>query len=476
MSRAFGGTVPCPKCKGQGVVRVALKQGRYVEADEMLMALPAEDVQTIREEVPCPICGAELQIDQAGGGQCVNCGFELPPEGLRDPDTEPDGVAMEQQQGGPPPEEEEGEEGDEDDEDENGGDRRDQKKEGGSMAETRIEEIRGRQKGRRRAPRTADGSPFGTHDVGTHYDQGPNPANSVGPYGAPAEVQPVPPAEPPVATRESEMAADGLENVQDLDSSSVVAPQGQSAVNVGGGLGMSARREAAERLQAKATVYEAKARDLRKRAEMVVRDNVQDLDAPTPVNVQPDAVVDVTRPTQQPDQLALADTPDMINDGTETGILPVADRVPGQGNPYSDVGPYFPPGRAVGSAPPRVRRKRPSSQEVARQIREARRDAGARVIRIANLVDQRVELGLTEPGTKVAEISDFEKKSDAEIEGYMQATEEFRAARTLVAGRKVPVKSAGRAPEMGDTPQPAAALVGGPAESDDPANDGAYFV
>jgi hypothetical protein len=58
-------------------------------ADTALLNLPAQ-VDTLREEVPCPQCGQKAY----DGEVCESCGFVLPPEGLKDPDTEPRGDAL----------------------------------------------------------------------------------------------------------------------------------------------------------------------------------------------------------------------------------------------------------------------------------------------------------------------------------------------------------------------------------------------
>lgn len=474
--RARGEPVERYRRRVAGISKAAAAAAMRRTSDEMLLALP-EDVDTLREDPVCPVCGSIWD-----GLRCPTCGFEQPPPGLRAPASEP-GVGIDESLMGAPlesgpgegqgeegpegqeeqGEEEQGEEGEEEHEhsDEDGDgvcdvcgeemddQEDDEEDEGGKMAKTRIDEIRARQD----QTKTADGgSPFSTHDVGTAYTQETSPENTVTPYGTAGPAgAPTPPPEPPFTTTDVERMPAALENVQDLDSSVVQGPVGQSAVSIAAPEApVTAASQERARLLARAKMFERQAERLRRRAEMVIPDDVQNLDLPAPVDVQPDAVADVTSPTAEPNQLALADTPDIINDGRETGIgLPV-ERVPGSGqvNPFNDAAlvPYMPPNPAVMPAGAPVEASR---EEIEKEIRQARREEAARILRISNLVDTRIDLGLTNPDRKLAEMARFEQMGDQEIEGFIRATEEIREKRVRSAGRRVRVASGSRAPEIG---------------------------
>jgi hypothetical protein len=201
-------------------------------------------------------------------------------------------------------------------------------------------------------------------------------------------------------------------------------------------------------LEQRAEVLERRATALRRKAEMVQRTDVTNLDEPPAVDMGPDAVADPTAPTGEPNQLALADRPEAVMDGSETG-LPIDGRGQGQDNPFQEVGPY-----ARGAS--------------AEQIDSVRRDAGARVIRIAQLVDRRVDLGFVHPAEKFAEIAKFEAMEDGQLEGWIESTDELAAARAKVAGRRIKV-AAGPGPELSQSTQLSAPQADEPDEAVDTA-------
>lgn len=185
----------------------------------------------------------------------------------------------------------------------------------------------------------------------------------------------------------------------------------------------------------KAKKDEAKASAFRRRAEDTT--DVTDLDAPVPVSTEPAATIDLTAPTAEPDQLALADKPSDVNDGSEAIALP-EDR-PQPENPFNDVAPYT-----------------------------ASRDDRARVLRVAAFVDERIELGFTAKAEKYAEIARFETMSDGVLAGYIAATEEFKKAakRSDAGASRFPVRrSASRTPSLGAASTPSAGF------GEDPSTD-----
>ena len=66
------------------------------------------------------------------------------------------------------------------------------------------------------------------------YSQETSPADSTAPYGAPISPMgtPKPAAEPSPVSRDTYIEEEGRANVQDLDTSEVTGPPGQSAVSV----------------------------------------------------------------------------------------------------------------------------------------------------------------------------------------------------------------------------------------------------
>jgi len=448
------------------------------EADKPVLRVP-QPVNTLRDEMNCPNCNAEWD-----GMLCTACGFEQPPEGLGDPNTDPLGMAI--PMGGP----EEGSSEDVEEEDESSDEEEDEsetknnKKKGGKRV-SRYDELLKKQ---------------ATLPVDPPYRQDTSPAQSVPPYGeAVPGGTPVDGLEPAL---EPGLSAPAM--VQDLDGQDVVAPVGQSAVTVvnevpgptevpppGSQAGealnsqvsdadaaraASVSKRKAKALLARAARLHEKAAQFEKEAEEVYVTDVRNLDEPPPVNVGPDATLNVMAPTQSPEQLLLADTPDVINDGSETGLPPVRERLPQEINPFNDAAlvPYgqsadIPWGASEGVQASvkeaacdckegeecvckggechceGVKKAASVDEEVAkeaeRELQKAQEITAAktRIFKIANFVDERISLGLTAADEKINEINRFDALDDSTLDGFMQATEEIKE-RKVTANKKVAAK------------------------------------
>lgn len=506
-------------------------------ADKVLMRIP-QQVDTLRDEFDCPSCGAPWD-----GMVCRNCGFELPPEGLRDPILGPEPDLRQ--------DEEEGTEGegenveDRDADEDSAGEEESAEGEDGGWAgkrgttrkrssfihsvETANHVRRGVNDGKLRDYIANSEEEY---DVSRYeemlkqarvpephvYRQDASPATSVPPYGtAVPGGTPVPGFDPAM-----ELAPAGRAYVRDLDSPDVYGPVGQSGVYVTtqpnpfppsppspgftdvpppGSMAAEAlgeqlseadeeflRRRRLDRrpfenleedeefLRRRLDRHPFEAleedeedededeededekdedekdegekdagerfeeiirrRAARKTAEQVTRTDVRDLDEPPAVDVGPDASVDPETAIAQPEQLLLADTPDAINEGAGTG-LPVGPefrkRLPGQVNPFNDAA------------------LRPYEQEAVAA-------AKAKVLRVANFVDERIEMGLTSPSEKFADIARFEAMDDATLNGWIQATREFKAKELKAAHKRVRLAAAEgsrayRLPSLGTAPK-----------------------
>lgn len=552
------------------------------------MALP-DPVDTLRDELACPQCGAEWN-----GMVCTACGFELPPEGLGDPNVDPFGVMMPV---GPP-----GEEGDEGDGEESGdteedgppqdkssdsdksksddsekkdsdkkgppkSDKSDSKADKKEKKEDKSDSAKSKDNGKstKDKPKEKKGmkeelnvSRFdeftkqATLPVDPPYRQDTSPAQSVPPYG-----QAIPGGTPVEGFEPAlEPAPAAPAEVRDLDAPDVQGPVGQSMVQVVnqpagptdapppgsqvgemlnsqsqgqepvGGADFSGLPSAAASVdskkvaffKARAEALRAKADEFEKKADAVYQTDVRNLDEPPPVNLGPDATTDLLKAVDQHEQLLLADTPDVINDGSETG-LPAGpsfrDRLREQVNPFNDaaLAPYGQPaGIPWGASEVAAERavtgaveveaakckagcecpdgscncgscsadssKTAAAEEVARQAREEQRIAAAktRVLRIANFVDERINMGLTNSAEKYADIARFEEMEDAQLDGYIQATREFRAKEGRLANKRIRVSasedktSTVRLPALGSVSVPAVV------EDEDPASDWLTFL
>jgi len=487
------------KCRDCGVTK---------QADKVLMSLPQE-VDTLRDELNCPQCGSEWN-----GMVCLNCGFELPPEGLGDPNTDPQ-AAMgmpgqpgaggqedeEDDQAGPPQAEDDDSKSKDkkkdDKSDSKSKDKKDDSKDKKAPAKSK-EKKSGLEK-EERVSRFDDLRKQATLPQDPPYRQDTSPANSVPPYG-----QALPGGNQPEGVEQAlEPAPAAPAVVQDLDAPDVQAPVGQSAVTVvaeppgpvdqappgpsagealnGAGKAASKEEKRAEFYKARAAALRERAEEFEKKAEVVTQTDVRALDEPPAVDVGADATIDLLKVTDESEQLALADTPDVINDGSETGVPAVRDRLPQQVNPFNDASLRGYEGPAGGSA---VSSKEASDENgeavideaAERQVREDQRVAAAktRVLRVANFVDERIELGLTNPSDKYTDVARFEEMSDATLDGFVQATREFKAKEIRTASKRISVaasadKGAIRMPSLGSVSAPAV-------EEDDIADDYVAFL
>ena len=514
-------------------------------ADKVLMSLPQE-VDTLRDELNCPQCGAEWN-----GMVCTNCGFELPPEGLGDPDTDPFGLAMpvgkpegdQQDEGeqaggaqGPP-----SDSSDDSDEDDSGQKAPPSKQD--SQKPKKKDDSKGKDK-KEPPAKAKDKKKSGKEDhIVSRFDsfskeatlpqdptyrQDTSPANSVPPYG-----QAIPggtPLEGFEPALEPAPAAPAV--VQDLDAPDVQGPVGQSAVTVvnqppgpvdipppgsqagealnsqGQGKAASQQDRKAEFFRERASALRERAEEFEKKAEAIYQTDVRDLDAPPPVDVGADATEDVMKAIEQPEQLLLADTPDVINSGEATG-LPAGpafrERLPQQVNPFNDAAlrPYEPVNPQVEASAKEAAKckagcecpdgscncgdcklskgKKSSVEDEAARVAEAkaREDqrvaaAKTRVLRIANFVDERIDMDLTVPAEKYADIARFEELDDATLDGYIQATREFKAKEVRVAGKRIRVAAS---EDRGPIRMPSLGRVSSPVvDEDDPADDYVAFL
>lgn len=441
-------------------VAAMTKVARRKLADEVLMALP-EEVDTLHEEKICPQCSNEFD-----GLICQHCGFEQPPEGLDDPDTEPDGMTMEVREQAEDNAKKAPEEAEEPTTDKSKSKATPQEpsppKKGRRMAEKKkpsekkpVERcsICGADLNRSRSWDCELGHPWfesdgyyqapGSKDVYVSKSRqvaekpkgGKNVSrfvevasrrvaldnssfpNAVGPYEQAPDETSVPAAEAPTKGTGQTRNDPGDANL-DLDTEEVQGGQGQSEVTVKGDQvkhpqeGQATGRRARAVLLAKAETARRAAEFYRRKADVVLETDVTNLDS-NPISEEetrrPQDTQDPEKPVNEGDQLNKADRPDSVNDGAETGLPVPPTR---RDSPFNEVGPY-----------------KGSSRE---------RDK-FRVLRIANFVDDRIALGLTLKNKKMAEIGEFEKMPDEELEGYIRATEEFKEVQSRGASRRIKV-------------------------------------
>jgi hypothetical protein len=485
--------------------------GMVKTADQSMMALP-QPVNTLRDEMNCPQCAAEWD-----GVICQSCGFELPPEGLGDPNS---GMAMQQQlllkqmqqmlssgmnsndvflrmqeagvdpqmiqtlitileqqmaaQGGGQAAPAEGtqEEGQpaSDDSSSKAKSKKKKKKKSGYEGGLRVSRFDSFLK-----EATLPQDPQYVQDTSG------NPGTQVGPYGT------VEPTMIQGFEQALEPAPSAPAILQDLDAPDVQGPIGQSAVTAiqqqpgpvdspppGTAVGEQIN------VHAGATYGEPEEALRQQRvAEVVTQTDVRALDEPPAVNVGADATVNVLSPILQPNQLALADTTDVINDGSETG-LPTGpnfrERLQQQFNPFNDAAlmPYQPVSPQVVTSAAKCsggcecsdgscncgscsgKTASFSQSDLDTRVNAAK----TRVLRIANFVDERIDMGLTEPNDKFTDVARFEEMDDSALDGYIQATREVKASELRTASKRVRVASSNdndgatpRMPSLGSAPK-----------------------
>jgi hypothetical protein len=534
------------------------------QADKALMSLP-EPVDTLRDELNCPQCGAEWN-----GMVCTNCGFELPPEGLGDPDTDPFGVAL--PEGSTQGNQGQEEDTDEDEDQDNPRAKADAKREqddkpsppGKSDSKSKSDGKKPADKDTKSEDKSKDKSKSDSKSKSDNakkkestkevlsvsrydalrkqatlpqdptYRQDTSPAQSVPPYG-----QAIPGGTPLTGFEPAlEPAPAAPAEVRDLDAPDVQGPVGQSAVTVvnqpagptdtpppgsqageavnsQGQVAASREERRAAFFRARAAALRARAAEFEKKAETITQTDVRNLDEPPAVDVGADATTDLTKAVDQHEQLLLADTTDVINDGGETGLPAGPDfreRLRDQINPFNDaaLAPYSPVNQQVASKEKedwkcdgcdcknghcdcascekssKKKKKAASVEEqqeasideaVEAKVREDQRVAAAktRVLRIANFVDERIDLGLSTPAEKFADIARFEQMDDAMLDGWVQATGEFKAKEAKIAGKRIrvaPTDDNARGPVR----MPSLGSVSAPINDDgDPSDDYALF-
>lgn len=458
--RYDGESVPSYRRRRHSLVKAAA-----VGSAEKVLALPTMDeFKTI-----CPECGAEFD-----GVVCRRCGYEEPPEGLKDPDTD----AVKDEDGKEKKDEKEGGRMSRyeqvvgrssvrrpnDDEKErlrrelkrriarrrmlarrkqadgrrsirprilSGEDRRERQPIDAATRRRlltearrqRLAALRRRRLAALRRRRLIEARRRATSSQGRSlrrraYDV-QEPAFEVGPYGAPERRRRPPLEESPFKTK-NEARPDAVDDVQNLDQVVIEADK-------------KARRFA--RL---ALAYKRRAERLRRLSES--QTDVTNLDeVPSVMQTGPNARLDVEAPTAQGDQTALADTPSDVNDGSEAGPVPPSSD---DENPGAQVGPY-----------------QPQEQVNPAAVTSA---ATKRILRITSLVEDRIDLGLTPKEMKFAEIARFEKMDDATLEGVIKATEEFKAVQAKRASvRRVKMAQASaRVPDFGTGPRLASSQGG----------------
>jgi hypothetical protein len=403
--RHLGESVESYQERRSALSRTASRHTAEDGPERVVLTLP-DDVDTLRSDSICPVCMSPFD-----GVKCERCGFEQPPEGLEAPDTSSQGVQMpvapEGQggpangEGGPPKKKSEPKS-----KGKSEPKAKSKKKEGGM---SKFDEVVA-------GARTAEGLPV-------TYDQSTAPADNVPQYGQGAgpDGQVTPPPEAPFATSDGEMMQPAKEDPQTLDQSVVQHGPDQSEVSVvtSPGTDPQGKMSAKEALLQRAAYHRQIALNLTREADAVEHTDVQELDQPAPIDVGPDAQADVNAPTDESEQLQRADSPGAVNDGTGTGH-PVPP--PGGYSEFNTVGPY-----AAGVDP-----------EVVRRIASA---ASARTLRVAELVGDRIALGIAAPERRLAEIGEFEQMSDEVLEGYSRATQELKDAKHAVAGGRIRVKA-----------------------------------
>lgn len=489
----------------------SLSKVSSITADKTLMSLPQE-VDTLRDELNCPQCGAEWN-----GMVCLGCGFELPPEGLDDPQVDPTaGMQMpgadEIGQG-----EDEGDQPNDDSKDDSSKDdsskddsssnkkKDDSKKDDSKKDKSKDDKSKSKKKsGTKEEPsvsRFADLQKQALLPQDPPYRQDTYPGTSAEPYGVVTPEGNQPEGLEPAL----ELAPAAVTDVRALDAPDVAGPIGQSEVDVvsqpegptdvpppgsqaaealGAGVAASKDNARSEFYRARAAAMRERADEFEKKAETITQTDVRALDEPPAVNVGPDATMDVLKPIQEAEQLALADTPDAINDGSETGVPAVADRLNQQVNPFNDVAlrPY---GASVKEAAEEeeddddddsTKEAKIAVEAAEAKAREDQRVAAAktRVLRVANFVDERIEMGLTRPDDKYSDVAKFEAMDDATLDGYVQATREFKAKEIKTASKRVRVAAS---KQQGPTRMPSLGSVSHPVvDSEDPADDYVAFL
>jgi len=491
--------------------------GMVKTADVAQIALP-QPVNTLRDELDCPQCGAEWD-----GVICQSCGFELPPEGLGDPTA---GVAFQQgllmkqlqqmlqsgmdmnsaiqkmEQGGVSPQLLEvliqmiGQQEQQQQQQQQQQPQQQAPSAGAQDSSKKEEKPKKKKKNtKKKTSGYEGGSSVSRYDSFTKeatlpqdpqyvQDTSGNPGTQVGPYGT------TEPSVPQGFEQALEPAAAAPAQLQDLDAPDVQGPIGQSTVNVvaeqpgptgdlppGTAVGEQINVHAASAEEEVAEVNEEALRqsEIEKTADVVTQTDVRALDEPPAVDLGADATVNVLSPVLQPDQLALADTTDVINDGAETGLPAGPDfraRLQQQVNPFNEAALY--PYQPVN---PQVTASVESEEALEARIQQRVDSEKTRVLRIANFVDERIDMGLTEPGQKFEEIARFEGMENDTLDGYIQATREVKASDLRQASKRVRVAAVQednatvRMPSLGYAPKTASI-----AEEIDEADDYIAFL
>jgi len=456
------------------------RMGMVKTADVSTIALP-EPVNTLRDEMDCPQCGSEWD-----GVICQGCGFELPPEGLGDPTSgmafqqglllkqmqqmmqsgqDINTVIMKMEQGGVSPEIlaalmqtlQQQQVAQQQAAQQQGAPQQAAPEQGAQDSSQKEEKPKKKKKkNTKKTSGYEGGSSVSRYDSFVkeatlpqdpqyNQDTSTNPATQVGPYGT------TDPSVPQGFEQALEPAAAAPAQLQDLDSPDVQGPIGQSTVNVvaeqpgptgdlppGTAVGEQVNVHAASVEEITEETEEAlRQPEMEKTADVVTQTDVRALDEPPAVDVGADATINVLAPTLQPDQLALADTTDVINDGSETGLPTGPDfraRLQQQFNPFNDAAlmPYQP-------VNPQVTASVESEEALEARIQQRVDSEKTRVLRIANFVDERIDMGLTDSNQKFEEIARFEEMENDTLDGYIQATREVKASDLRQASKRVRV-------------------------------------
>ena len=161
-------------------------------------------------------------------------------------------------------------------------------------------------------------------------------------------------------------------------------------------------------------------------------DQVQDLDGTNPVwdrqkTMMPDQQTNVTVPNEQPNQLALADTPDDYNDGGETGY----------GLAYNY---HREPWPNDGTNPALV----PFQQMTA-----AVQAGKEKILEAIEVVDRLERLGMVQDDDRANHIAKFEQMSDAKLAGFKASIDMLEESGARQPRSQKVASGANRLPEMG---------------------------
>jgi len=161
-------------------------------------------------------------------------------------------------------------------------------------------------------------------------------------------------------------------------------------------------------------------------------DQVQDLDGTNPVwdrqkTMAPDQQTNVTVPNEQPNQLALADTPDDYNDGGETGY----------GLAYNY---HREPWPNDGTNPALV----PFQQMTA-----AVQAGKEKILEAIEVVDRLERLGMVQDDDRANHIAKFEQMSDAKLAGFKASIDMLEESGARQPRSQKVASGANRLPEMG---------------------------